>query len=171
MTNADLCPCGSQQSFLTCCAPLINRQYPAPTAAALMRARYSAHALAANQSHCIDYLMDTWAEDQRGYINRQQVADWAINSEWLGLDVVEHKTAGDLATVEFVAHYKHDGKQHSHHELSRFHRDSGHWYFVDGEEVASKKTNTSTTHKHLGRNDSCPCGSGKKFKRCCINKC
>jgi uncharacterized protein YchJ len=23
--------------------------------------------------------------------------------------------------------------------------------------------------KKVGRNDKCPCGSGKKFKRCCIN--
>jgi uncharacterized protein YecA (UPF0149 family) len=22
----------------------------------------------------------------------------------------------------------------------------------------------------VGRNDSCPCGSGKKFKNCCMNK-
>ena len=24
--------------------------------------------------------------------------------------------------------------------------------------------------KHLGRNDKCICSSGKKFKKCCINK-
>ena len=23
-------------------------------------------------------------------------------------------------------------------------------------------------HKHVGRNDPCPCGSGKKFKKCCL---
>lgn len=28
----------------------------------------------------------------------------------------------------------------------------------------------STTKKKIGRNDPCPCGSGKKFKRCCIEK-
>ena len=25
-------------------------------------------------------------------------------------------------------------------------------------------------YKKIGRNDSCPCGSGKKFKNCCMNK-
>jgi hypothetical protein len=25
-------------------------------------------------------------------------------------------------------------------------------------------------HKKVGRNDPCPCGSGKKFKKCCIGK-
>ena len=24
--------------------------------------------------------------------------------------------------------------------------------------------------KNIGRNDPCPCGSGKKFKQCCQNK-
>jgi uncharacterized protein YecA (UPF0149 family) len=24
--------------------------------------------------------------------------------------------------------------------------------------------------KQVGRNDPCPCGSGKKFKKCCMNK-
>ena len=23
-------------------------------------------------------------------------------------------------------------------------------------------------HKSIGRNDPCPCGSGKKFKKCCL---
>ena len=25
----------------------------------------------------------------------------------------------------------------------------------------------SNPYRHVGRNDPCPCGSGKKFKRCC----
>jgi uncharacterized protein YecA (UPF0149 family) len=24
--------------------------------------------------------------------------------------------------------------------------------------------------KKIGRNDPCPCGSGKKYKKCCLNK-
>lgn len=24
-------------------------------------------------------------------------------------------------------------------------------------------------HRHVGRNDPCPCGSGKKYKKCCLN--
>ena len=26
------------------------------------------------------------------------------------------------------------------------------------------------TNRKIGRNDPCPCGSGKKFKKCCITK-
>lgn len=25
-----------------------------------------------------------------------------------------------------------------------------------------------TSHRHVGRNDPCPCGSGKKYKKCCL---
>lgn len=27
-----------------------------------------------------------------------------------------------------------------------------------------------TTRQKIGRNDPCPCGSGKKFKKCCLGK-
>ena len=32
------------------------------------------------------------------------------------------------------------------------------------------KTKPMVSQKKVGRNDPCPCGSGKKFKKCCINK-
>lgn len=31
-------------------------------------------------------------------------------------------------------------------------------------------TKTVVKDKKIGRNDPCPCGSGKKYKKCCINK-
>ena len=33
-----------------------------------------------------------------------------------------------------------------------------------------KKLEPTVSKKSLGRNDPCSCGSGKKFKKCCINK-
>ncbi|MBC3910924.1 YecA family protein [Undibacterium umbellatum] len=30
--------------------------------------------------------------------------------------------------------------------------------------------NVAATGKHVGRNEQCPCGSGKKFKKCCIER-
>ena len=33
-----------------------------------------------------------------------------------------------------------------------------------------KKLEPTISKKSLGRNDPCSCGSGKKFKKCCINK-
>ena len=37
---------------------------------------------------------------------------------------------------------------------------------VNKSEISRAKSNSS----HIGRNDLCPCGSGKKYKNCCMNK-
>ncbi len=34
----------------------------------------------------------------------------------------------------------------------------------------NQKELTRSGHTKVGRNDPCPCGSGKKFKRCCLQK-
>jgi uncharacterized protein YecA (UPF0149 family) len=31
-------------------------------------------------------------------------------------------------------------------------------------------SNLNKPKKKIGRNDPCPCGSGKKYKKCCMNK-
>ena len=36
--------------------------------------------------------------------------------------------------------------------------------------LEQKKSGTVIVGKKVGRNDPCPCGSGKKYKHCCMNK-
>lgn len=36
--------------------------------------------------------------------------------------------------------------------------------------LEQKKSGTVIVGKKVGRNDPCPCGSGKKYKHCCLNK-
>ena len=36
--------------------------------------------------------------------------------------------------------------------------------------LEQKKSGTVIVGKKVGRNDPCPCGSGKKYKKCCMNK-
>ena len=67
--------------------------------------------------------------------------------------------------VEFIATFKEKGVTRRHHEKSRFEKQDGRWYFVDGELVLAK-TQVNEGPK-VGRNDPCPCGSGKKYKKCC----
>ncbi|MES9980019.1 MAG: YchJ family metal-binding protein, partial [Candidatus Thiodiazotropha sp. 6PLUC5] len=91
-----------------------------------------------------------------------------VCSEWLKLEVVETDkgTADDEeGSVEFIATYKERGTIRPHHEISHFTRVDGKWYFVDGE-LVSPKTEVRKQPK-VGRNEPCPCGSGKKFKKCC----
>ena len=72
---------------------------------------------------------------------------------WLKLDVLD--SYDDI--VEFKAYYKENGVIHVLHEKSKFLHVEGNWKYLDGELYNSK----------VERNEMCPCGSGKKFKKCC----
>ena len=39
-----------------------------------------------------------------------------------------------------------------------------------GTPIATGEATYERAHKKIGRNDPCPCGSGKKFKKCCMGK-
>ncbi len=117
-----------------------------------MRSRYSAHVLGR-----IDYLIATCDSppDERAAV---EIERWARESTWLGLEIV--RAHADV--VEFRATYRDAaGTTHVHHERSRFRRRDGRWLYVDGTTVPI------TRSPAVGRNDPCPCGSGKKHKRCC----
>ena len=60
-----------------------------------------------------------------------------------------------------------DGKKVAHHELSTFIREDDKWHFDDG---AIVQGTIKREGDKVGRNDPCPCGSGKKHKKCCLNK-
>jgi SEC-C motif-containing protein len=157
-----VCPCGSGSDFDACCSPYIEG-HAAPTAEALMRSRYSAYTLD-NQA----YLMKTLAPESREEEEQEteQVSD--TNMKWLGLEIrstskgcVEDETG----IVEFVAKYKVGDKLGIHHERSNFRREDGCWVCIGGE--INPKQEQRIVNK-VGRNVSCPCGSGKKFKKCCV---
>jgi SEC-C motif-containing protein len=121
------CPCGSGQSYEKCCGRWHHgtQRLQAPTAEALMRSRYSAFVL--NE---LDYLLDTWHASTRP-TDLQPNAD---GLKWLGLDVKRHTVQDDShAVVEFVARNRFHGKGQRLHETSRFVREDGLWYYVDGE--------------------------------------
>ena len=112
-----------------------------------MRSRYSAYVLKLS-----DYLRETWHPSTRP-------ADLDISSDetpWQRLLIVSSSEGISEGVVEFAAFYQ--GGQL--HERSRFVREGGCWFYVDGELL-------QPLEEKVGRNDPCPCGSGKKFKRCC----
>jgi SEC-C motif domain protein len=123
-TPPDPCPCGWPAAYGQCCGrfhagPL---RLAAPDAEALMRSRYSAFV-----REQADYLLDTWHPSTRPPVLR-----FEPGLRWLGLSVKRHQPQGpDAAVVEFVARSKLGGRAHRLHEVSRFVRQDGHWFYVD----------------------------------------
>lgn len=125
MKPGEPCPCGSGQCYAACCGPLHAGEQPAASAEALMRSRYSAYVL-----KLADYLLATWHPSTRP----SELDLAADDSKWLGLDVKRHEVQDDdRATVEFVARYRIAGRGHRLHEVSRFVREDGRWFYVDGD--------------------------------------
>ncbi|MCG7934643.1 MAG: YchJ family protein [Candidatus Thiodiazotropha taylori] len=157
------CYCGSGVDFDACCGPILEGKAEAETAEALMRARYCAFVV-----NNPEFLHQSLHPDHRHDHDVNATRRWAENSEWLKLEVVD-SSAGSVddeqGSVEFIATYKEQGMIRPHHEISRFIKQDGNWYFVDGELVAPQ-TEVRKQPK-VGRNDPCPCGSGKKYKKCC----
>lgn len=120
------CPCGNPAGYALCCGPLHDGTRQAADAAELMRSRYSAYVLKRE-----DYLLATWHADTRpASLN---LADQHPAPSWLGLDVKRHAPDGDHASVEFIARLRYaGGKAQRMHEISRFVREGGRWFYVDG---------------------------------------
>ena len=126
------CPCGKLNAakkpltFAACCGRYLNHfeNTLAPDAESLMRSRYSAFVLARS-----DYLKATWHASTRPADLSQDEG-----TKWLGLEVRRHTVIdADHAQVEFVARYRTAGRGARIHELSRFVREAGRWYYVDGD--------------------------------------
>lgn len=156
------CACGSEKSYSDCCEPYIKGTKPAPTAEALMRSRYTAFAKGE-----MDYIYNTHHESTRKELDMDGVKSWALNSEWLGLEIRETSKGSEKDTegqVEFKCKFNFNGKEQSHHELSTFTKENGKWFFVDG---VLRNNTVRRSEPKIGRNDPCSCGSGKKAKKCC----
>ena len=160
---SDVCPCGSGLDFEACCEPfLIGREKP-PTATALMRSRYCAYTLSA-----VDYLYKTSGPKVRKEFDAESSRKWSASAQWSGIDILKEEDGanGDEAgIVEFVAHYTVEGTPFNHHERANFAKIDGEWRFIDGKIFGPAPVRRD--QPKVGRNDPCPCGSGKKFKKCC----
>jgi SEC-C motif domain protein len=157
------CFCGSGSAFELCCQPFLRGEREATTAEALMRARYSAFA-----TGTVDYIVRTLDPRRRRSFDENTIREWALNSEWHGLEIKATKDGApenERGTVEFIARYSQQGVQQEHHEVAEFRKENDRWYFVDGK--VSGATPFVRTEPKIGRNDPCSCGSGKKFKKCC----
>ncbi len=119
------CPCDSGAIYADCCGQyhdLLSGGLTAPNPEALMRSRYSAYVLG-----LIDYLLATWhASTAPGELELRPV-------KWLGLEVLASDATADAGVVEFAARCREGGRAQRLHETSRFVREGGQWFYIDGE--------------------------------------
>jgi SEC-C motif domain protein len=116
-----------------------------------MRSRYTAFALE-NE----DYLRSSWHTS-----TRPAGALLAAGTRWCGLNIIDTASDGDQGYVRFVATFQEVQEKgwHQLQESSRFVREDGRWFYLEGD--------ARWLALRPGRNDECPCGSGKKYKKCC----
>lgn len=155
MTTTLLCPCGSQLSLAACCQPILDNRLCAETAEALMRSRYTAFVHRHEQ-----HILASWHSRTRPQ---------ALNFDdhpviWLGLQIHEchdGSKSDSRGTVEFTSSYLENGQLCSLREKSEFLKEDELWFYLRGE--------CSVKRQKVERNRPCPCGSGKKFKKCCLS--
>ncbi len=156
------CPCQSGVKYSHCCEPLIKGKKQAETAEQLMRARYTAYTQIR-----MDFIEQTHDPKTSQDIDMQGSREWAQTTNWDGLEIIETAQGGvddEVGTVEFKATFLTEEGPQIHHELSQFHKRDGVWYYSDSSQPSQTVVRASPK---VGRNDPCPCGSGKKYKKCC----
>ena len=158
-----MCYCGSSHSYEDCCQVFHNGNSKATSALALMRSRYSAYVV-----KNIDYLVSTTHPDLDPVY--EDLEAWANFTTWKKLEIVSSsfgRKSDHNGEVEFKATYiDGNGKTHVHHERSKFQKENNEWLYSAGTINPKALKDTGKT----GRNDPCPCGSGKKFKKCCASE-
>ena len=119
------CSCGNPRPYADCCGRF-HLGESADSAQKLMRSRYSAYVL-----HLEDYLLATWHPSTRP--PTLDLAD-SESTRWLGLEIRSQQQTAESARIEFIARYRiGNGPVQRQHEISRFQREDGRWYYLDGE--------------------------------------
>jgi len=164
------CPCGQASPFTDCCGPYLRGTAWPDSAEDLMRSRYTAHA----QKNW-GYLLKTLCAEER---RQENIQDIETGTAWVSLDITgtEGGQIGDTeGVVRFIARFKEDGEEKTHSETARFIRENGRWvYSAKLSEVHAPQAESAPAAQpfvreapKVGRNEPCPCGSGKKYKKCC----
>jgi SEC-C motif-containing protein len=131
-----------------------------------MRARFSAYALGQ-----VDYLVYSHAPSTRSPELRNAVREWARKAEFRELRILETKAGSHTdqeGIVIFEADYIENGAKKTLAERSIFGRYEGRWVYEKG--TAPRTATVTRQSQKVGRNDPCPCGSGAKYKKCCLSR-
>jgi SEC-C motif-containing protein len=138
----------------------LQQKRAAATAEELMRSRFTAHAIGDFQHVHRTYL---------GTARKPFVEESAGGPApaWTRLVIHAHEPGArpDQAFVDFSAYYREGDGEQALHEKSEFQRIDGEWFYARS--VRLGPAPIKSAHPKVGRNEPCPCGSGKKYKHCC----
>ncbi|RJX33059.1 MAG: hypothetical protein C4516_03180 [Oxalobacter sp.] len=132
------CLCGKEK-WAECCGRFLNSTHAPETSLELMRSRYAAYALQNER-----YLMQTWFS-----ATRPTPPLFAENEpiKWLSLEILSHHEDEHDGVIEFVARYKVNGRAQKLHEISRFVREDGRWFYLDGRFPDSRSPDNKSLDK------------------------
>lgn len=150
----EACNCGDSRPYEACCGRYLEGTDRPQLAEQLMRSRFTAYARGN-----LDYVVASELN-----ADPEAVSNWMKQTRFLRLRVLSAQGGpdDDEGSVTFEADLETAGRAHTHRETSRFRKIDGNWIFIQG------KQNPLRVEASAGRNDPCPCGSGKKFKKCCL---
>ncbi len=165
------CPCGAGFPYTDCCGPLIRGVVQADTAEDLMRSRFTA--LARGEWEYIErtrYRGGGEPEKPRSsYPDQEGIV-------WTKLEIYETRDGGAFdaeGEVSFAAWYTENGEEKILRETSKFIREDGRWFYSEPQSKSAPAIQPSSgkpfvrDQPKVGRNDPCPGGSKKKYKKCC----
>ena len=122
------CPCNPQKDYKSCCEPFISGQKTPATPEELMRSRYSAFALKQ-----MKYVEDTTDPQTKVGFDMKANEEWAQAAQFQNLEILQSSQDGNKGMVEFKATFQiGDQEPQVHHEVSKFRKQAGVWYFRDG---------------------------------------
>ncbi|MET6759021.1 YchJ family protein [Pseudoalteromonas sp. NCIMB_1079] len=152
--NTTLCFCSSGHNYADCCEPLHLSVMQTDTPEQLMRSRFSAYVIKNAK-----YVYQTYAKEKQAENPVKEINDFANSCRFINLDLIDSSHDGDTGTVEFKAQYFYQNLFCELHEKSQFIKENTQWRYLDG-------TIYPVEDIKVGRNDDCPCGSNKKYKKC-----
>lgn len=127
-----------------------------------MRSRYTAYVL-----RDFDHIRRTNGSELEDVFDAEQSAASAEDVQWTSLTIVNTTGGGpgdETGRVEFRARFKRLGQHLEHHEAAIFRREDDVWVYS---EAQMNPKSPPRRFEKIGRNEPCPCGSGKKYKQCC----
>ena len=142
------CLCGLEQSYENCCGRFIDSKLSPETPEQLMRSRYSAYVLKNER-----YILESWHTS-----TRPESLELANDStQWEKLKIISSEGKDVQFVAYFIQNTLNDKTTYALTEVSHFVKEEK-WFYLNGDEVKTVQ---------LTKNMSCPCQSGKKYKRCC----